>query len=273
MVLVPKGKGKWRLCINFTNLNKTYPNDSYPLPRINALIDGTAGCLLMSFLDAFQGYHQMPLHPEDQEKMAFITNKATYCYTVMPFRLNNAGATYQHLVNKLFQHQLGRNMEAYVNDILVKSLSTEHHPIDLEECFQTLRMFHVKLNHVKCAFGVSTGKFLGYIVHHRGIEVNPAKVKAIMDMPAPRNIKEVQTLTGRMMTLGRFLSRLVEKGLPFYKVLSKAKNFVWNDECQEAFRKLKEHLASPPVLTKPQQREPLYLYLAVAKEAMSSVLV
>ena len=106
--------------------------------------------------------------------------------------MKKAGATYQHLVNKLFQNQLGQNMEAYIDDMLVKSLVAEHHPADLEECFQTLRKFHVKLNHVKCTFRVSTGKFLGYIVHHRRIEVNPTKVKAILDMLAPRSIKEVR---------------------------------------------------------------------------------
>ncbi|XP_052193775.1 uncharacterized protein LOC127802122 [Diospyros lotus] len=273
VVLVPKGESKWRLCIDFTDLNKAFPKDSYPFSRIDALIDGTAGCLFMSFLDAFQGYHQISLHPEDQEKTTFITNKATYCYIVMPFGLKNAGATYQRLVNKFFQHRLGRNMEAYVDDMLVKRLVAEHHPKDLEECFKTLHKFYVKLNLVKCAFGVSVGKFLFYIVYHRGIEVNPAKVKAIMDMLALRNVKEVQSLTGRMTVLGRFLSRLAEKGLPFYKVLSKAKNFIWNVECQEAFDKLKKHLATPPILTKPQSGEPLYIYLAVAEEAVSSVLV
>ena len=102
------------------------------------------------------------------------------------------GATYQRLVNKLFQNQLGQNMEAYVDNMLVKSLIVEQHPVVLEECFQTLCKFNVKLNPIKCALGVSAGNFLGYIVHHRGIEVNPTKVKTILDMPAPRNIKEVQ---------------------------------------------------------------------------------
>ena len=227
----------------------------------------------MSFLDAFQGYHQIPFHEEDQEKMTFVTDRGTYCYTVMPFGLKNAGATYQRLVNRLFHDQLGRNMEAYVDDMLVKSLLAEEHPTDLEECFKTLRRFQLKLNPTKCAFGVSAGKFLGYIVHHRGIEVNPEKIKAILEMPAPRSIKEIQQLTGRIAALGRFLSRSAEKGLPFFKALSRTKDFVWDVECQEAFNELKKCLASPPVLTKPKMGEPLYLYLAVAEEAVSSVLV
>ena len=108
----------------------------------------------------------------------------------------------------------------------MKSLITEHHLVDLEECFQTLWKFHVKLNPIKCPFGVSARKFLGYIVHHSGIEVNPVKVKAILDVLTPMNIKEVHSLTRRIAALGRFFSQSAEKGLPFYKALSKAKNFV-----------------------------------------------
>jgi len=102
VVLVSKGEGKWRLCIDFTDLNKAYPKDRYLLPQIDALIDGTIECQLMSFLDAFQGYHQIPLHKEDQETMTFITDRGTYCYAVMPFGLKNAWTTYQRLVNRLF---------------------------------------------------------------------------------------------------------------------------------------------------------------------------
>ena len=123
-------------------------------------------------------------------------------------------------------------MEAYVDDMLVKRFESENHPIDLEECFQTLRRSQVKLNPLKCSFRVSAGKFHGYIVHHQGIEVNPVKVKAVLDMPALRSIKEVQSLTGRMTALRRFLSRLVERSLPFYKALAKTKGFAWNNEFQ-----------------------------------------
>ena len=110
----------------------------------------------------------------------------------MPFGLKNARATYQRLVNMLFHNQLDHNMEAYVDDMLVKSLLAEEHLTDLEKCFKTLRRFQLKLNPTKCAFGVSVGKFLGYIMHHRGIKVNPEKIKAILEMSAPRSIKEVQ---------------------------------------------------------------------------------
>ncbi|XP_012837505.1 PREDICTED: uncharacterized protein LOC105958047 [Erythranthe guttata] len=137
-VLVKKGEGKWRMCIDFRDLNKACPKDYYPLPRIDQLVDSTAGCEMLSMMDASQGYHQIPLCPGDQPKVSFITSTGTYCYTVMPFGLKNAGATYQRLVDKMFKDQLGRNMEIYVDDMLVKSQKASNHLEDLKETFCTL---------------------------------------------------------------------------------------------------------------------------------------
>ncbi|KAL0448681.1 UNVERIFIED_CONTAM: hypothetical protein Slati_1424500 [Sesamum latifolium] len=203
VVLVPKSNGKRRMCIDFTNLNRTCLKDSFPLP----MIDSTLGCELMSFLDAFQGYNQIRLAPEDQEKTSFVTEQGTYCYTVMPFKLKNAGATYQRLVNSMFQKQIGRNMEVYIDDMLVKSQKREHHVEDLAECFGILRKFDMKLNPSKCTFRVPGGKFLGFIVFQRGIEANPEKIEAIIKMQSPNTIKEVQKLAGRIVALNRFISR------------------------------------------------------------------
>ena len=125
--MVTKANGKWRLYVDFTELNKACPKDCYPLPRIDLLIDATAGHELLSFLDAYSGYNQISMHPPDQEKTSFITPKGTYCYRVMPFGLKNAGATYQRLVNKMFHSQIGRTMEVYIDDMLVKSLAAADH--------------------------------------------------------------------------------------------------------------------------------------------------
>ncbi|KAL0423218.1 UNVERIFIED_CONTAM: Retrovirus-related Pol polyprotein from transposon gypsy [Sesamum radiatum] len=152
-VVVPKPNGKWRLCIDFTDLNKACPKDPFPLPRIDILVDSTSGCEMLSFLDAYQGYNQIPLAPEDQEKASFVTDQGVFCYNVMPFGLKNAGATYQRLVNHMFQNQIGRNMEVYIDDMLVKSEKEQDHIKDLEECFQILTTFGMKLNPAKCTFG------------------------------------------------------------------------------------------------------------------------
>ncbi|KAL0389173.1 UNVERIFIED_CONTAM: Transposon Ty3-G Gag-Pol polyprotein [Sesamum calycinum] len=176
VVLVPKPNGKWRLCIDFTDLNKACPKDPFPLPRIDILVDSTSGCEMLSFLDAYQGYNQIPLAPEDQEKASFVTDQGVFCYNVMPFGLKNAGATYQRLVNHMFQNQIGRNMEVYIDDMLVKSEKEQDHIKDLEECFQILTTFGMKLNPAKCTFGVRGGRFLGYMISERGIEANPEKI-------------------------------------------------------------------------------------------------
>ena len=152
------------MCVDFTDLNKACPKDSYPLPRIDQPVDSTTGHQLLSFIDAFSGYNQIKMDEADKEKTSFITSQGLFCYKVMPFSLKNAGATYQRLVNYMFRPQIGRNVEAYVDDMLVKSLDEERHLDDLQETFDTLRRHQMKLNPNKCVFGVSLGKFLGFMV-------------------------------------------------------------------------------------------------------------
>ena len=271
VVLVKKENGKWRLCIDFTDINKACPKDSFPLPRINLIVDATAGHELLSFMDAFSGYNQISKDPDDQEKTSFVTAQGTYCYRVMPFGLKNAGATYQRLVNRMFQKQIGTTMEVYIDDMLVKSTTAELHIAHLSEEFQILRNYNMKLNIAKCAFGVSAGKFLGFIVNHRGIEANPDKIKVVLDMPSPSGIKKVQRLTRRIAALSRFVSRASDKCQPFFKVLKKA--FQWDAKCEEAFTALKTYLSSPPILVSPIEGELLTLYLAMSDFSTSAVLV
>ena len=133
----------------------------------------------------------------------------------------------------MFSEQIGRNMEMFVDDMLVKSKEVESHLDYLEETFKTLRRYQMKLNPTKCVFGVSSGKFLGYMVSQQGIEANLQKVKAILKMTSPRNIKEVQRLTGRVAALNHFVSRATDKCLPFFKTLKQA--FTWMDKCEAAF--------------------------------------
>ncbi|KAL0293880.1 UNVERIFIED_CONTAM: Transposon Ty3-I Gag-Pol polyprotein, partial [Sesamum radiatum] len=234
--------GKWRMCIDFRDLNKACPKDYYLLPRIEKLVDSTSGCELLSMMDTSQGYHQIMLAPEDHKRVSFITSDGTFCYITMLFGLKNARATYQRLVDKIFRPQLGRNMEVYIDDMLVKSKKAHDHVEDLNETFAVLRRYRLKLNPGKYAFGVSGGRFLGFIVTERGIEANRDKIKAILDMGPPKNINEVQRLIGRIAVLSRFISKSTEKGLPFFKTLRKVKNFKWTKECQQAFEDLKAYL-------------------------------
>ena len=212
--MVRKSNGKWRMCVDFTDLNKACPKDDFPLPRIDQLVDSTAGCEVLSFLDAYSGYHQINMCLDDEEKTAFITPFGIFCYVKMPFGLKNAGVSFQRLMQATFLPQLGRNLEAYVDDLVVKSIKKLNHISDLQETFDNLRKHRLKLNPEKCVFGVSSGKLLGFLVSIRGIEANPEKIKAIVQMRPPTTKKEVQKLTGCMAALSRFIARLGEKGLP-----------------------------------------------------------
>ena len=216
-------------------------------------------------------YNQLRMDEVDQVNTSFITSQGLFCYKVMSFSLKNAGVTYQRLVNHMFRPEIGRNMKVYVDDILVKSIDEEKHLDDLQETFDTLRRYNMKLNMSKCAFGVLSGKYLGFMVSHRGIEANPNKIQAILNMEPPRNIKEVQSLIGQVVALNKFVSKATDKCLPFFKVLKKA--FEWTDECQKAFQDLKTYLSTAPLLSPSIPGEELYLYLVVSLHTMSSVLI
>ena len=160
----------------------------------------------------------------------------------MSFRLKNAGATYHRAIQLCFTNQLHRNMEAYVDDVVVKTKEFDTFIPNLEETFSSLRSFRWKLNPTKCVFGMPFEKLLSFIVSHRGIEANPEKINAIMNMEAPASIKDIQKLTGCMAALNRFLSRLGERGLPFFKLLKKQDKFRWSQEAADALKNLKHHL-------------------------------
>ena len=230
-VVVKKKNGKWRVCVDFTDLNKSCPKDPFPLPQIDQLVDATVGHPWMSFLDAFQGYHQIPLALDDQEKTSFITPVGNYHYKVMPFGLKNARSTYQRMMTKMFEAQMGKNIEVYIDDMVVKSKIVSEHIGDLTSIFKILREHKLCLNASKCFFGVGSGKFLAYMVTHRGIEVNPDQVKAINNLQPLRNPREVQKLTGMAAALNRFISRSADICRPFFLLMNKWKGFEWTEEC------------------------------------------
>ena len=244
MVLVKKANRKWRLCIDFTDVNRACPKDSFPLPRIDLIVDATAGHELLSFIDAFSGYSYIIMDPNDQENTSFVTRQETYCYLVMPFKLKNDGATYQRLVNRMFQKHIVGSMEVYIDDMLVKSVKAELHVGHLAKSFQVLKDYKMKLNSTKCAFGVSARKFLGFIINSREIEANPNKIKSMLDMQPPSNTKEIQRLAGRIAALSHFVSRSNDNCQPFFQVWKKA--FHWDAHCEEEFSALKTYLSSPP---------------------------
>jgi len=272
-VIVPKANEKLRMCIDYTNLNKACPRDPYPLPRIDQIVDSTSGCDFLFFLDAYSGFHQIRMSREDSKHTNFVTVDGLYCYVVMPYGLRNALPTFVRAMNKTFGYLVRDIVEVYIDDIMVKTKEGSTLVENLGLVFDWLRATCSKLNPNKCVFGVSAGRLLGFLVSHRGIEVNPAKIKAIRALMPPARIKDVQKLTGSLAALSRFISRLAKRALPFFKLLRKSGLFTWTEEAEQAFHELKQHLTTLPVLVAPEPGETLSLYLAASAEAVSMVLV
>ena len=210
-VVVRKKNGKWRVCVDFTDLNRACLKDPFPMSKIDQLVDATYGHPRMSFLDAFQGYHQISIALEDQGKTAFISPDANYHYTVMPFGLKNVGATYQRMMTRMFRDKIGRTVEVYIDDMVVKSKQEGRLIEDLQGAFEVLRQHKLRLNAEKYAFDVRARKFLGYLIINRGIEINPDQIDSMKCLKSPSNLKEVQILTGILAALNQFISKFADR--------------------------------------------------------------
>lgn len=184
----PCEKEEWqlRVCADFRDFNDACPKEDFPLPATEIMIDATTGHEALSFVDCTAGYNQIQMAPEDEEATTFRTSKGIFCYKVMPFGLKNAGATYQRAMQTIFDDMLHKMIECYVDDLVVKSKKRVDHLQDLRKVFERLRKCQLKMNPLKCAFSVTSGKFLGFVVHHRGIEIDQSKIKAIQKMTAPK---------------------------------------------------------------------------------------
>ncbi|GAU51810.1 hypothetical protein TSUD_415980 [Trifolium subterraneum] len=272
IVPVPKKDGKVRMCVDYRDLNKTSQKDDFPLPHIDVLVDSTAKSKVFSFMESFSGYNQIKMAVEDREKTAFITPWGTFCYKVMPFGLTNAGATYQRGMTTLFHDMMHKEIEVYVDDMIVKSGTEEEHVEYLSKMFQRVRKYRLRLNPNKCTFGVRSGKLLGFIVSQKGIEVDPDKVRAIREMPAPQTEKQVRGFLGRLNYISRFISHMTATCGPIFKLLRKNQGIVWTEDCQKAFDSIKEYLMEPPILTPPVEGRPLIMYLTVLEDSMGCVL-
>jgi dsDNA-binding SOS-regulon protein len=191
----------------------------------------------------------------------------------MTFGLKNAGATYQRCMQACLGDQICQNIEVYIDDIVVKTKNAATLIDDLRETFDNLDRYKIKLNPKKCFFGVPGGQVLGYFISARGIEANPLKIKAILDMEPPKNLHQVQQLAGRLAALSRFIAKFGEKALPFYQLMKKSDKFEWTAEAHESFDNLKKILSTSPVLITPQENEPMLLYIAAMVQVFSTVLV
>uniref|UniRef100_A0A2N9I5K1 Uncharacterized protein n=1 Tax=Fagus sylvatica TaxID=28930 RepID=A0A2N9I5K1_FAGSY len=252
IVPVKKKNGQIRCCVDFRNFNKACPKDKFPLPNMDLLIDSAAGHAMFSFMDGFSDYNQIRMSTKDVEKTAFRTPIGNFYYTVMPFGLKNAGATYQRTMTAMFHDMMHKEIEDYVDDIVVKSKKREDHLGILRRVFDRCRLYKLKMNPLKCAFGVSAGKFLGFLVHNRGIDVDPAKASVIATMKAPTSHKELKSFLGRLSYIRRFIPGLAAV-------------------TAQAFEKIQVIMTKLPTVCAPIPGRPLCLYLASNSEAIGGL--
>ena len=227
---------------------------------------------MLSFIDEFSRYNQNLMAPEDMEKTTFITKWGTYNYKVMPFGLKNARTTYHRVATILFHDMMHRDVEVYVDDMIVKSRGRADHLAALERFIERIWKFRLRLNPKKCTFGVIFGKLLGHIVSERGIKVDPDKNKAILDMIVPKTEKEIRGFLGRLWYISHFIARLTDICEPIFRLLRKNQPIVWNDDCRIAFEKIREYLLSSPILVPPMLGQPLFLYLSISDMALGCML-
>ncbi|XP_023758475.1 uncharacterized protein LOC111906920 [Lactuca sativa] len=213
---------------------------------------------------------------EDEKKTTFYTDHGMFCYTKMTFGLKNVGATYQRLVDSIFAKQIGRNIEVYVDDMVIKSPNEEKMLQDIEETFKTLEVTKMKLNPAKCTFGVEEGQFLGYYVTRQGVQPSPIKVDEFIETPTPNSLRDAQGLNGKLTALSRFISKSSDKAMPLFHTLKgciEKNNFQWRSEAEKALQRIKEALHELPTLATPIPGETLQVYLSTSGEAISSILL
>ena len=240
IIPVKKKNGQIRYCVDFCNLNKACLKDEFPLPNMNLLIDSAVGHAMFSFMDGFSGYNQIFMSPKDAEKTTFRKPIGNFYYTIMSFGLKNAGVIYQTTMTAMFHDMMHREIEDYVDDIVVKSKMRKDHFGILKKVFERYRLYKLKMNPLKCAFGVSAGKFLGFLVHQCGIDVDPTRASAIATMKPPTTHKELKIFLGKLSYIRRFIPGLAVVTSTFAPLLKKGAPFHWSTECQETFEKVQD---------------------------------
>ncbi|KAG9458447.1 hypothetical protein H6P81_002955 [Aristolochia fimbriata] len=223
IVPVKKKSGQIRVSVNFRNLNKA--DDDFLLPIIELMVDATISHEALSFMDELLGCNQIRMDPRGEELTAFCTPKGIFCYKVIPFGLKNAGATYQRATQHIFDDFLHKSVECYVVDLVVNTKERANHLLDLRSVFEQLWRFQLKMNPLKCAFGVISGKFLRFVVHHRGIEIDQTKIDATQNMPEPKNFSELKSFQGHLVYIRRFISNLASRCQPFSRLMKKNHSF------------------------------------------------
>ena len=273
VVLVPKPDGKIRLCVDYRRLNGVTVNDSYPLPRIDDLLHATKKTAFASTLDLQSGYHQVQVFHGDRDKTAFTTPFGTFRFKRMPFGLKTAPATFQRLMDR-FRSGLGDVLVLiYLDDLIVLSETFQDHLDDLKKIFIRLRQFKLQANRDKCNFVCTEVKYLGHLITSEGIKMNPEKISAILNMSAPKNVRQCLSFLQTCSWYRRFIADFAAISKPLSDLSKKNATWKWTTHEQSAYDKLKELLTTAPVLQQNREGLPYILRMDASKYALGAVLL
>jgi hypothetical protein len=272
-----KGTNKIRVCIDFCNLNKATSKDEYRMPIAIMLINNTSGYRVISFLDDNASYNQIFMAEEDMSKTAFHCPGfiSLFKWVVMTFGLKNASATYQRAMNLIFHDLLGTILEIYIDDVIVRLDSMGSHLANLHLALERMRRYGLRINLLKCVFGVSAGKFLEFIIHEQGIEIDPMKIESINKVQSPQCKNNMQKFLGKLSYLRRFIFNLSQKISAFAPLL-RLKNearLTWGADQQRAFDDIEKYLSSLPVMKEPIVRIPFRLYITAEDVIIEVILM
>jgi ribonuclease HI len=273
LVPVRKTTGQIRLCVDFRALNRASIKDHFPLPNMEMILQQVAGSQMMSLLDGFSGYNQIKVKRADKYKTTFITRWGTFAYERMPFGLSNAGATFQRAMQLAFDDLIGKIIQIYLDDLTVYSKIRSDHFGHLRKVLMRCRKFGISLNPSKSIFGVTEGKLLGHIVSDSGISIDPERIVAILNLPAPTSKKEVQAFMGVINFVRRFVPDFAVMVKPIHNLLKQDHPFSWTDDVENAFEGIKKEISSAPVLAKPDFEKEFTIYTNATEEAVSVVLM
>lgn len=273
VLFVKKKDGSFRLCIDYRGLNRVTVKNKYPLPRIDELLDQLKGATWFSKVDLASGYHQIPIEPSDVRKTAFRTRYGHYEFVVMPFGLTNAPAAFMKMMNGIFRDCLDEFVIIFIDDILVYSKDRESHEGHLRAVLGRLREQQLFAKLSKCSFWQRSIGFLGHIVSDQGVSVDPEKIRSIQEWPRPRNATEVRSFLGLAGYYRRFVQGFANMAQSMTKLTGKNVKFVWTDECELSFSRLKEMLTSAPILALPEMDKPYVVYTDASITGLGCVLM
>eukprot|EP00253_Pinus_taeda_P028921 PITA_28921 len=272
LVVVPKKNGKWRICVDYRQLNKATLKDYFPLPFIDQVLDTLAGKSSFSFLDGFSGYNQIRIALEDKDKTTFTCPWGTYAYNVLPFGLCNAPATFQRAVLAVFVDLVHDCVEVYMDDFSVYGNSFEHALENLEKVLKRCIEANLSLSNESFFMILNEGIVLGHYISSQGIKVDPSKIQIIINLPIPKTQKEVRSFLRYASCYKRFIEHFSKIALPLFKLLTKYTPLTWNENCQQAFETLKEKLSTTPVLKGPNWNLPFHIFTNASDTAVGASL-